>query len=87
MKIMNVAGFLPLHITSDFLMLIQRGKVYGERYLPMHKDPRDGTLGSHFGVVVGITDDDRGYLYDLLDDNDGYLSYEELTAPNLHNWK
>ena len=89
MKIMNVAGFLPLHLTSEFLIVIQRGKVYHERYLPMHKDPRDGTLGSHFGVVVGITDDDFvDEVYELLAENgDCDLVTEELTAPNLHNWK
>ena len=87
MKIMNIAGFLPLHLTSDFLIVIQRGKVYGERYLPSYKNPCCGSLGSEFGVVVGITDDDLEELYKLLDDNDSYLSFEELTAPNLHNWK
>ena len=89
MKIMNIAGFLPLDLTSDFLMLIQRGKVYSERYLPMHKSPVNFSFGSHFGVVVGIADDDFiDELYDLLADNgDGDLVAEELTAPNFHNWK
>ena len=87
MKIMNIAGFLPLHITSDFLMLIQRGKVYGERYLPIYKSPFNGSLGSQFGAVVGITSDDLEELYNLLDNEDGDLIFEELTAPNFHNWK
>ena len=88
MKIMNIAGFLPLHITSDFLMLIQRGKVYGERYLPMYKNPLNYSFGSQFGVVVGITGEDFDELYQLLGTN-VYCNFEaeELTAPNLHNWK
>ena len=88
MKIMNIAGFLPLNCTARFLMLIQRGKVYGERYMPMYKSPLNCSFGSNFGVVIGITDDDFDELYELLADNgDGDLLIEELTAPNLNNWK
>ena len=88
MRIMNIAGFLPLNCTARFLVVIQRGKVYGERYMPMYKNPLNGSFGSNFGVVIGITDDDFDELYELLGTN-AYCNFEaeELTAPNLHNWK